>query len=171
VAEIIAFTASLITLAGVGAKLADTLRNVVNTLRSAEYEAELIAADISTFACLLTQLSKIISDREIPEAKQLHEIVEVLIPACSVLIDELKKLIGDPMDFRIKHSLWMRVLSIRFKWLVQRPKVAFVKSLVESLKLTLVFLVSTMDLAVVIHQGAQYDIRYVGIQSFAHNST
>jgi hypothetical protein len=160
-AEIIAFTASLITLAGVGAKLAETLRNVVNTLRSAEYEVGLIAADISIFACSLTQLSKIISNREIPEAKRLHEIVDVLIPACSALIDELKKLIGDPMDFRMKHSLWMRVLSIRFKWLVQGPKVAFIKSLVESFKSTLIFLVSTMDLAVVIHQDAQYEVRYV----------
>lgn len=158
-AEIIGFTASLITLAGVGAKLADTLRNTVNTLRSAEYEAGMIAADISIFTCSLTQLSKIISDREVPEAERLHEIVGVLIPTCSALIEELQKLIGDPMDFRVRNPLWMRALGLRFKWLVQGPKVAFIKNLMESFKLTLIFLVSAMDLAVVIHQDAQYEIR------------
>lgn len=155
-AEIVGFTASLVTLAGLGAKLADTLRNTVSTLRSAEYEAGIITADISIFACSLTQLSKIISDHDVPEAERLHEIVGVLIPACSALIGELQKLIGDPMDLRMRNSLWLRALGVRFKWLLQGSKVAFVKNLMESFKMTLILLVSAMDLAVVIQKDAPY---------------
>lgn len=155
------FVASLIGIASLGAKESITLHQVVSTLKSAQNDARLIAADISIFTCTLTQLSKTISNCNVPEAAQLFEIAQVLVPACSALINELHKLIGNTELYQMKGAFWMHVLSLRFRWLLNGPKVAFVKSLLESFKSTLVLLISTMDLAVVIHQEAQYEVKYV----------
>jgi hypothetical protein len=77
-AEIIGLTASLITLAGTGAKLADTLFKVANVIKSAEYEARLLAADIQIFSSSLTQLSKVLEWSH-PATIQLGDITIVLI--------------------------------------------------------------------------------------------
>ncbi|PVH90590.1 hypothetical protein DM02DRAFT_429900 [Periconia macrospinosa] len=161
-AEIIGLTASLITLAGLGTKLAKTLRDATDALNSADHEAHLIAADISIFASSLVQLSKtlpMVANYDIPEAEKLLEVTEVLVLACSSLVDELQRYIGDPVVLRMKGGMWMRALGWHFKWFFQMAKVAFVKRLMESFKSTLVFLVPTMDLAVGIQQDAQHEVR------------
>jgi hypothetical protein len=155
------FVASLIGIASLGAKVSLTLHKVASTLQSAQADARLIAADISIFTCTLTQLSKTISHCNVPEAAQLFEIAQVLVPACSALVNELQKLIGNTDLYQMKGAFWMQILALRFRWLLNGPKVAFVKSLLESFKSTLVLLVSTMDLAVVMHQDAKYDVKYV----------
>lgn len=153
------FVASLIGIASLGAKVSLTLHQVVSTLQSAQNDARLISADISIFTCTLTQLSKTISSCNVPEAAQLFEIAQVLVPACSALVNELHKLIGNTELYQMKGSFWMHVLALRFRWLLNGPKVAFVKSMLDSFKSTLVLLISTMDLAVGIHQNAQYDVK------------
>lgn len=168
-AEIIGLTASLITLAGVGAKLATTLRDATDALNSADHEARLIAADISIFASSLVQLSKtipMVANYDIPEAGRLLEITEVLVLACTSLVDELQRYIGDPVGLRMRGGLWMRALGWHFRWFFQRGKVGFVRSLMDSFKSTLVFLVSTMDLAVVMKQDGQFEVRYACVFIF-----
>ncbi|KAJ4357665.1 Vesicle-Associated Membrane Protein 8 [Didymosphaeria variabile] len=160
------FVASLIGIAGLGAKVSITLHKVVSTLNSAQNDARLIAADISIFTCTLTQLSKTISDCNVPEAAQLFEIAQVLVPACSTLVHELQRLIGNTELYQMKGAFSVHLLALRFKWLLNGPKVTFVKSLLESFKSTLVLLISTMDLAVVMHQDAQSDVKYVARRSY-----
>lgn len=170
-AEIIGLTASLITLAGLGAKLSKTLRDASDTLNSGAEEARLLSADISVFAMALTQLSKMIpmlSTLEVPETQHLQELVEVLIPACLSLVDELSKYIGDPAMLKRKGNVWVRALGWHFRWFSQRPRVMFVKALMESFKSTTTLLLAVMDLAVVIHQGAQHDVRYVNYFGFCY---
>lgn len=164
------FVASLIGIASLGAKVSITLHKVVSTLHSAEKDARLIAADISVFACTLTQLSKTISDCRVPEAAQLFEIAQSLVPACSALVDELHKLIGNTEMYQMKGTFWMHVLALRFRWLLNGPRVAFVKGLIADFKSTLVLLISTMDLAVVIHQDAHHDVKYVLIGAMQSKS-
>jgi hypothetical protein len=158
-AEIIGLAASLITLAGASAQLARTLLEVANVIKSAAYEARLIAADVSVFSSSLTQLSMVVEISH-PKTEKLREITVVLIAACRTLIEDLRMLIGDP----IQHDPARRAFSIplirfRFRWMKVGPKVMFVKSLVDSFKATIIVLVSTMNLAVAVQQGAPESIR------------
>ena len=160
-AEIIGLAASLITLAGASAQLARTLLEVANVIKSAEYEARLIAADISVFSSSLTQLSMVV---DLPHSKteKLREITVVLIAACRTLIEDLKMLIGEPVQRdTARLAFTMSLLRFRLRWMKVGPKVMFVKSLVDSFKTTIIVLVSTMNLAVMLQRDAPESIRYV----------
>jgi hypothetical protein len=153
-AEIIGLTASLITLAGTGAKLADTLFKVANVIKSAEYEARLLAADIQIFSSSLTQLSKVLEWSH-PATIQLGDITVVLINACKALIAELHLLIGDPLPYcSTNRPFSIAIIRFRFKWFMHGAKVTFLKSLIDSFKFTTLLLVSTMDLATAFHRHA-----------------
>lgn len=159
-AEVIGLAASLITLAGASAQLARTLLEVANVIKSAEYEAKLIAADINVFSSSLTQLSMVV---DLPHSKteKLREITVVLIAACRALIEDLRMLIGEPIQRdTARLALTMSLLRFRFRWMKVGPKVMFVKSLVDSFKTTIIVLVSTMNLAVVLERNAPELIRY-----------
>ncbi|KAI4661485.1 uncharacterized protein J4E88_010979 [Alternaria novae-zelandiae] len=159
-AEVIGLAASLITLAGTSAQLARTLLQVANVIKSAEYEARLIAADISVFSNSLTQLSTVV-DLPHPKTEKLREITVFLIAACSTLIEDMKMLIGEPIqkDPR-RRAFTMPLIRFRFRWMKIGPKVMFVKSLVDSFKTTILVLVSTMNLAVALQRDAPESIRY-----------
>jgi hypothetical protein len=151
-AEVVGLAASIITLAGTSAQLARTLLKVANIIESAEYEARLIAADISVFSCSLAQLRKLL-ELASPETDKLREITIVLIAACTTLIEDLTLLIGDPLPHNpTRRAFIMPVLRLRFRWLMNGPRVMFVKSMVDSFKTTILLLVSTMDLATEIHR-------------------
>jgi hypothetical protein len=152
-AEVIGLAASILTLAGASAQLARTLLKVANTIESAEYEARLIAADISVFSSSLAQLRKVL-DLVCPETDKLREITVVLISACTTLIEDLTLLIGDPIPLNsARRAFLMPLLRLRFRWLMNGSKIMFVKSMVDSFKTTIILLVSTMDLATEIHHN------------------
>jgi hypothetical protein len=152
-AEVIGLAASILTLAGASAQLARTLLKVANIIESAEYEARLIAADISVFSSSLAQLRKVL-DLVCPETDKLREITVVLISACTTLIEDLTLLIGDPIPLNsARRAFLMPLLRLRFRWLMNGSKIMFVKSMVDSFKTTIILLVSTMDLATEIHHN------------------
>jgi hypothetical protein len=152
-AEVIGLAASILTLAGASAQLARTLLKVANIIESAEYEARLIAADISVFSSSLAQLRKVL-DLVCPETDKLREITVVLISACTTLIEDLTLLIGDPIPLNsARRAFPMPLLRLRFRWLMNGSKIMFVKSMVDSFKTTIILLVSTMDLATEIHHN------------------
>jgi len=158
-AEIIGLAASLITLAGASAQLARTLLEVANVIKSAEYEARLIAADISVFSSSLTQLSMVVDTPHI-KTEKLREITVVLIAACKTLIKDLRMLIGEPVLHDLTRCAFIiSLIQFRFRWIKVGPKVMFVKSLVDSFKTTILVLVSTMNLAVVLERNAPDSIR------------
>ncbi|KAI4940452.1 hypothetical protein J4E86_010832 [Alternaria arbusti] len=153
-AEVIGLVASLITLAGASAQLARTLLDVANVIKSAEYEARLIAADINVFSSSLTQLSMVVDTPHI-KTEKLREITVVLIAACKTLIEDLKMLIGEPVQQDpARRAFIISLIQFRFRWIKVGPKVMFVKSLVDSFKTTILVLVSTMNLAVVLERNA-----------------
>jgi hypothetical protein len=152
-AEVIGLAASILTLAGASAQLARTLLKVANIIESAEYEARLIAADISVFSSSLAQLRKVL-DLVCPETDKLREITVVLISACTTLIEDLTLLIGDPIPLNsARRAFLMPLLRLRFRWLMNGSKIMFVKSMVDSFKTTIILLVSTMDLATEVHHN------------------
>lgn len=159
-AEVIGLVASLITLAGASAQLATTLLDVANVIKSAEYEARIIAVDINGLSSYLTQLSMIVDTPNI-KTEKLREITVVLIAACKTLIEDLKMLIGQPVQHDpARRAFTISMVRFRFRWMRVGPKVMFVKSLIDSFKTTIVVLVSTMNLAVVLERNAPESIRY-----------
>jgi hypothetical protein len=70
--EVVGLAASIITLGGTCAVLGRTLLEVANIIESAEYEARLIAADVSVFSCSLAQLSKVVDTAQ-SEAEKLRK--------------------------------------------------------------------------------------------------
>ncbi|KAI4679800.1 hypothetical protein J4E81_010317 [Alternaria sp. BMP 2799] len=157
-AEVIGLVASLITLAGASAQLATTLLDVANVIKSAEYEARIIAVDINGLSSYLTQLSMIVDTPNI-KTEKLREITVVLIAACKTLIEDLKMLIGQPVQHDpARRAFTISMVRFRFRWMRVGPKVMFVKSLIDSFKTTIVVLVSTMNLAVVLERNAPESI-------------
>ncbi|KAF7567831.1 Trichoplein multi-domain protein [Pyrenophora tritici-repentis] len=95
-----------------------------------------------------------------PETDKLREITVVLIAACTTLIEDLTLLISDPLPPNsARRAFLMPVVRLCFRWLMNRSRVIFVKSIVDSFKTTIILLVSTMDLATKIHRNVPYSTR------------
>lgn len=155
--------ASIIALAGTGAKISLTLFAVADSIGSAARDARTIAREISGFSNALAAMSRCL-ERKTARSEQLREIALVLAEDCKTLLTDMTSLLGELASVQqagvegnargtrvnsMGSSALGRVRSLpaRVAWVFQKPKVVFMRSAVESFKSTLVLLVSSMDYA------------------------
>ncbi|KAK5119969.1 hypothetical protein LTR85_007045 [Meristemomyces frigidus] len=152
--------ASIIGLAGSGAKLALSLYSIADSIGSAGREARIIAAEVSLFSQSLTALSKSLK-RRTSQTSKLCETAQVLMVSCHSILEELSELVGElaPASCRVRRRNKMSELIARMKWLFRRPKMAFLRSSIESFKCTLTLLVSSMDLTEADEYSAPEEIK------------
>ena len=155
---------SIISLAGVGAKLGMMLYTIADGVGSAGKEARIIAAEVSIFSQSLTTLSKSL-ERPVSEAIRFREVAETLIATCRVVVDQLSKLCDDlsPSCCLTRRRSKIANLGARFEWILQKPKVAFMRDSISSFKTSLVLLVASMDYSEALDHKAPEEIRFVEI--------
>jgi len=156
-AEAIGLVASIVALAGAGAKIALTLYDVADSIGSAGKEARLIATEVSLFSQSLNAVSKSLG-RSSGENGCLKEIARVVTKACESLLEELRSLLTELLSLpRSKSASYCK----RIKWIFKKPKVCAIRASIESFKATLILLVATMDSAEASYKNAPEFIMYV----------
>ena len=158
-AEVVGLVSSILALAGAGAKLGMTLYTIAEGVGSAGREARLIADEVSFFSHALTALSKSL-ERTTSQTARLHSIAQELAVSCQTVLLELSVLADELSPS--KKTRWKGKVSSfigKIKWLLQKPKVAFLRSSISSFKSTLTLLVASMDYAEAIERHAPEAVR------------
>jgi hypothetical protein len=168
----IGLVSGIISLAGVGAKLAKTLYQVADTIGSAGAEARLIAAEVSLFSHSLTAVSKLI-DHPTPHTAKVCEVAEVSIAACRAVLQDVAELLEElqPIRGRPSKNTFLGVCA-QAQWPLKRPRVEFLRASLASFKGTLTLLVASMDLTEAKERAAPDGIRYlIASRSASRQST
>ncbi|KAK5674309.1 hypothetical protein LTS10_012893 [Elasticomyces elasticus] len=143
-AEVLGLVSAILTLAGAGAKLGMTLYTIADGVGSAGREARLIADEVSLFSQALTALSKSL-ERRTSQSARLHTIAQELSVSCQAALVELSALAEELSLSGGKKRRKLPTLVAKIKWMLQKPKVVFLRSSISSFKSTLILLVASMD--------------------------
>ena len=155
-AEVVGLVASIIGIAGAGAKLALALYQFADAIGSAGHEARTIATEVSLFSQSLSAVSKSL-DRKSSKDESLKDVAEAVTKACHSLIEDLRLFLKELLPTR---KSTFDTYSKRVKWVLRKPKVRSLRSSIESVKSTLTLLVASVDTAEASRTHAPETIMY-----------
>lgn len=140
----IGLVASIVNIAGAGAQLSLTLYRIAETVGSAGFEAQIIAAETSLLSQSLTQLSKTLNGRT--NDNELHGIVRGVMKQCRSVLRELRRLTKEIVPAKSQsHQPSNPGFMARLRWLLRRPKVLFLRTCICSFSTNLNLLVTSLD--------------------------
>lgn len=140
----IALIASVVGIAGAGAKLSIALYQIASTIGNAGNEVETIAREFNLFSSALLHLSEAYGlDTAVSDTAR--RITEDLVSVCDTILEDGKKLLETlkPLTERVESRTKQVILRIR--WLFQKSKFATLRKSLESLKGTLTLHVTTLS--------------------------
>lgn len=142
----IGLAASIVSIAGAGAQLSLSLYNIADSIGSAGIEARLIASEASLFSHCLTHFSKVLKPRD-KGNDELHEVAHGVVKECRSVLRELRRLTKQLAPSKANKSQQPKSSKFieRVRWLLRRPKVAFMRSSISSFQATLNLLIATID--------------------------
>jgi hypothetical protein len=147
-AEAIGAIASIFGIIGAGAKLAIVLFDFASGLGSSGSEVRAIAVDISLFCSVLQQL-----ERTLARAKDRRysisaiETTQKILDHCQFVFSEIDGIVSGLQ----KHNSGTGEISVDFKarvkWMFKKSKVQVHRATLESCKITLHLMLTTLDFA------------------------
>lgn len=140
-ADPLSISASIITVAGVGIKLSAALYTLVDCIRSANIEIELVANEISLFSCTLDEIHEHVSSNRSLYSNNLMKNLKKLLETCTQTYAEIERILK--LGKKGRSYLMTRNLM----WALRREKIRPMRLNLESLKTTLMVMLQTMKLA------------------------
>jgi hypothetical protein len=154
----ISLIASIVQIAGIGAKVSITLFQFASALGSAGYDVRFVAADISALSLVLTHLSDTLRGRKSTESEG-EQIAGAVVLLCRSVVDDSQELLKhlDPLVNATGSASINAALRVR--WIFEKSKFATHRQSLESLKSTLNLLVTTMSLAAAVETKAPVAVK------------
>ena len=145
--EAIGAVASIITIVNVGSKLSVTLFDFASSLGSAGSEVRAIGTEISLFCSVLKQL-----ERALAKAKNRRcsisaiEVTQQILDQCQTVLEEIEQIVNGTKK---KNSADGSIdVKARIKWVLgKRSKIQMHRATLESCKITLHLMLTTLDFA------------------------
>jgi hypothetical protein len=140
--------ASIIGVAGAGAKLSIVLFDFASTVGSAGLEIRQIGTEISLFCSVLVQLQSTLTRAKgyrysisaIDTTQQILDRCQQVFKDIDSIVDGLRKPGAKPGEASVD-------LVARVKWTLKRSKVQLLRTTLESCKITLHLMLTTLDFA------------------------
>lgn len=140
--------ASIVGIAGAGAKLSITIFDFASTMGNAGRELQDISTEISLLCSVLKQLEVVLAHAHFRSSPAARDTSEKILTKCNVVFDELGSIIGKLRSGKSDEGDFTSFdFADKVRWTFQRPKVQLLRSTLESCKLTLGLMLSTMQLA------------------------
>jgi hypothetical protein len=149
--EAIGAIASIVGVAGAGAKLSIVLFEFASTVSSAGQEVRQIGIEISLFCSVLKQLqSTLIKAKTCRYSLSAIETTAEILDRCQQIFNEIEAIVtglssGNRSVERSTEST--RKLINNVKWTFKRSKVQLLRTTLESCKVTLHIMLSTLEFA------------------------
>ncbi|KAE8449897.1 hypothetical protein EG329_007374 [Mollisiaceae sp. DMI_Dod_QoI] len=145
--EAIGAIASIIGVAGAGAKLSIMLFEFASTVGSAGQEVTQIAIEISLFCSVLKQLrSTLTKARAYRYSLSALETTQEILGQCQEVFKEIERIV-DGLQKRGGERSGEPTLAARVRWTFKRSQVQLLRTTLESCKVTLHIMLSTLDFA------------------------
>lgn len=139
----IGLIASILAIAGAGAKISLGLYEFASDIGSAGKEVRFIARDTNAFSQALTSLSQVLNGGT-ASSERARLIVGDLIVLCRDILDDSAMLLKVLQPLVKLSGSHRNRLVLRIRWLFEKSKFVFHRQSLESLKATLTLLVSTI---------------------------
>jgi hypothetical protein len=155
---------SIVGLVGAGAKLSIVLFDFASTIGSAGYELQAIGTEISLFCSVLKQVQGVLSHAHFHySAVAIHTAQEIL-DRCQAIFDNIEDIVLGLRDVQSRDKIPTTDFVRKVKWTFKKSKVQVLRSTLESCKITLHIMLTTMELA------ERVSLRGYGLH-FSHNSS
>jgi hypothetical protein len=156
----IGLIASIIGVAGAGAKISITLFQIASAIGSAGNEVRFVAADTNALSLVLTNLSRTLRDNR-AAAQEGEQIAGAVLLMCRTVIDDSNELISHLQPLVQRTTKAPKDTLLRISWLFQKSKFAIHRQSLEGLKSTLCLLVTTMSFAAAVEVQTEQASAYV----------
>ena len=141
----LALAGTIVKIAGTAVGIATQLYGIGSAIGKAGMEVRLIAIEIKSTAQVLSHLATVLKSqgRRQPDASR---IAKEGLDICQPLLTEMEGLIHilNPLINRINHGK-TRNFTLRLKWLLKKSKFALHRQTLDSLKISLALLISSMN--------------------------
>ncbi|KAL9121585.1 MAG: hypothetical protein Q9187_001855 [Circinaria calcarea] len=140
--------ASIIGIIGAGAKLSIVLFDFGNSIGSAGSQVRSIGTEISLFCAVLKQL-----ERTLAKAKDRRysisaiETTQEILEQCQVVFNELQAIFDSLIKSKPSSSETTIDILGRLRWVLKRDKVQMHRTTLESCKITLHIMLTTLEFA------------------------
>jgi hypothetical protein len=147
--EAIGAIASIVGVAGAGAKLSIVLFEFASTVGSAGQEVKQIGIEISLFCSVLKQLQSTLSKAKACRySLSAIETTAEILDRCQEIFDEIKAIVTSLSTRNVERSVEStRKFINSVKWTFKRSKVQLLRTTLESCKVTLHIMLSTLEFA------------------------
>jgi predicted glycosyl hydrolase (DUF1957 family) len=147
-AEAVGAIASIVGIAGAGAKLSIVLFEFASSVGSAGVEARQIGTEISLFCSVLKQLqSTLTKARSYRYSISAIETTQEILDRCQDVFKEIEEIIESLRKRRGKTAEASVDLVARVKWTFKRSHVQMLRTTLESCKITLHIMLTTLEFA------------------------
>lgn len=147
-AEALGAIASIVGIVAAGAKLSIALFDLAGSLKSAGSEVRAIGTEITLFCSVLQQL-----ERTLAKAKDRRcsisaiETTQKILEQCRFIFDEINGIVGRLQKQKSSLGDISVDFKARMKWLFKRSKVQQYRAMLESCKITLHLMLTTLEFA------------------------
>lgn len=145
----IGLIASIIGVAGAGAKLSILIFDFASTIGTAGHELQDISTEISLLCSVLRQLENVLSHAHFRYSNAAVDASERILRKCDDALKEIRSIVSGLRSAKDEDREGIPSFEFvsKVKWTFQRSKVHLLRSTLESCKLTLVVLLSAMQVA------------------------
>ncbi|KAH0541259.1 hypothetical protein FGG08_004264 [Glutinoglossum americanum] len=140
-ADPLSIAAGVIGIVAAGTKLASALHNICETIGSAQEEIEDIASDLSYLVPVVDQLGSVFEAPERVYSDNLSLGVLAVIQKCKDLFRRINHMIKETS------GVPKQQLKTKVAWVFREKKVKAIKAKLDSLKITLIFMLQTLSIA------------------------
>lgn len=147
-AEAVGAIASIVGIAGAGAKLSIVLFEFASSVGSAGVEARQIGTEISLFCSVLKQLqSTLTKARSYRYSISAIETTQEILDRCQDVFKEIEEIVEGLRKKRGRATEASVDLVSRVKWTFKRSHVQMLRTTLESCKITLHIMLTTLEFA------------------------
>ena len=139
-ADPLSIAASVLTVAGAGIKLTTALYTLVDAMRNANVEIELMTSDITVFSCTLDEVHDHMTTSRSLYSTNLMTNLKKLLETCTRVYSEIERIL------RLGKAGRSYRLTNHLMWALRREKLRPMRLNLESLKTTLMVMLQTMKI-------------------------
>lgn len=177
-AEVIGLVASLITVAGVGAKLANKLFKIGDRAIEADHQINKVAINISMFSSTLKHFAMVAQQNQDLLSIEGSEIATLLMEQCKGIFEDFTQMAvsakdscSDPANIKSGRMPSRQEIIKKIKAFFQAPKVNTLLAELEYLKSTLTLLIGTLTLAVTTAHAREMSIKSNNLEQTMETNT
>lgn len=139
-ADPLSITASVLTVAGAGIKLTNALNTLVEAVRNANVEIELMTSEITVFSCALDEVHDHMTTSWSLYSTNLMTNLKKLLETCTRVYSEIERIL------KLGKAGKSYRLTKHLMWALRRERLRPMRLNLESLKTTLMVMLQTMKI-------------------------